>query len=98
MRCEVAVIAGAVVEHRDLARLADLAEGFERAMDSRQRDMRMELAHRLEDGLDAGMIGGAEQRFDNREALRRQGESAFAGSDRRIPPSSGARKLRAGSR
>ena len=77
MRREVAVVAGAVVEHRDLARLADLAERFERAMDGRERDMRMELAHGLENGLGARMVGGGEQRLDNREALRRHGESAL---------------------
>jgi hypothetical protein len=40
--------------------------------------MRMQLAHGLEDGLCARMIGGREQGLDDRETLRGHGESAIA--------------------
>jgi hypothetical protein len=78
MRCEVAVEAGAIVKHRDFAGFANLTQRLERAMDGCQRDMRMELAHGLEDRFGAGMIGGDEQCFDDRETLRRHGEAALA--------------------
>src|SRR6202030_3984636 len=78
MRREIAVEARAVVQGGDLARLADLAERFERAMDGRQRDMRMPPAYGSENGLGARMVSGREQRLDNRESLRRDGESAIA--------------------
>jgi hypothetical protein len=66
------------MQRRNLACLANLAERLECPVDCRQRDMRMEPAHGLEYRFGAGMIGGVEQRFDNRHALRRHREPTLA--------------------
>ena len=63
MRREVAVVARAVVQRGDLARLADLAQGLERAMHGGERDMRMLAAHLVEHRFGARMVGGGEQRL-----------------------------------
>lgn len=47
-------------------------------MNGGERNMRMELAYRLEDSLRARMVRRRQQRLDDREALRRYGESALA--------------------
>src|SRR5580692_3898807 len=80
MRRDVAVVARAVVQHRDLARLTDVAQGLERAMHGGERNMRMLLADGGENRVRARMVARVEQHFDNREALRRDGQAALAAS------------------
>src|SRR5580658_7823539 len=77
MRREVAVVARAVVQHGDLARLADLAQRFQRAMHRGERNVRMLAAHDLTHRIGAGMLRRGEQRADNGEALRHRSANSL---------------------
>ena len=80
MRREVAVVARAVVQGGDLTRLANLAQRLQRAMHRRERYMRMLAAHDLIHRIGARMLRRGEQRLDDREALRSDGQAALAAS------------------
>ena len=80
MRLHVAVIARNVVQECYFARLADVAQRFERAMHSGERNMRMLQPDGGENRVRARMVARIEQHFDNREALRRDGQAASAAS------------------
>ncbi len=75
MRGGIAVVACAVVQRGNLARLADAAEGLERAMDGGERDVRMFAAYGGVDSLGARMLVGVEQGADDGEALGRDREA-----------------------
>src|SRR5579872_486430 len=89
MRREIAVIARAVVQGRHLARLADLAQRFQRAMHGGERNMRMLAAHDLAYRIGARMLRRSEQRLDNGEALRGHREPALAASRSKLREASG---------
>src|SRR5260221_14238557 len=80
MRCQVAVVARAVMERGDLARLANLAQRLERAMHRGERYMRMLAAHDFAYRIGARMLSRRQQRLDDREPLRRHREAALAAS------------------
>ena len=56
MRAGVAVVARGLVQRRDLARLADVAQALERAMDGGERDTRMLAADTGVDAVGARMV------------------------------------------
>ncbi len=80
MRIEIAVLAGAVMQQRHFARLADSAERLERAMHRRERYMRISPAHRGINVLGGGMVGRGEQYLDYRCSLRGYGQATLAAS------------------
>ena len=84
MRGKVAVVAGAVMQHGDFARLANFAERLERAMHRGERDSWMLGADRGKDRVGARMLRGAEQHPDNRKPLRRHREPALTASRRKL--------------
>src|SRR4029077_6801 len=80
MRGEIAIVAGAVMQLRHFARLADSAERLERAMHRRERYMRVSPAHRSINVLGGGMVGRGEQCLDYSRPLRSYGQAAVAAS------------------
>src|SRR5271155_5642738 len=78
MRCQIAVVARAVMQRGDLACLADTAKRLERPMNRRERDVRMKQAHLRENLIGTRMVARLQQRLDNRQALWRNRESAGA--------------------
>src|SRR5580658_7753806 len=56
MRASVAVVARGLVQRRDLARLADIAQALERAMDGGERDTRMFAVDAGVDAVGARMV------------------------------------------
>jgi len=81
---QIAVIAGTVMQQRHLARLANSAEGLERAMNRRKRNMWILPAHRVEYLIGARMAGRAHQRLDDRHPLRRHRETAGTAARRKM--------------
>ena len=71
MRAGVAVVARGLVQRRDLARLADVAQALERAMDGGERDTRMFAADAGVDAVSARMVARFQQRAQHGKPLRR---------------------------
>jgi hypothetical protein len=80
MRGGIAVVSGAVVQRRDLARLANRAQRLQRAMHGGERDIRMFLADLGEDGFGAWMVARVNQHAHHSDALRRNRQPAVAAS------------------
>ena len=71
VRAGVAVVARGLMQRRDLARLADVAQPFERAMDGGERDAWMFAADASVNTVGAGMVARFQQRPQHGEPLRR---------------------------
>ena len=76
MRLRMTIVTRALMQRRYLARLADLAELLEDAMNRRQRYVGKFFAHGGADVLGAGMLFRGQQRSDDGEPLRRDGQAA----------------------
>ena len=89
MRFRVPIVARALMQRRYLARLAGLTELLEDAMHSSQRYVGKLFANRRADVLGAGMAFRGQQRLDDRETLRGDGQAAFMAALHEIiaPPS-----------
>ena len=70
MRAGVAVVARGLMQGRHLARLADVAQALERAMDGGERDARMLAADAGIDAVGARVIARLQQRAQYRDPLR----------------------------
>src|SRR5689334_12245636 len=73
MRAGISVVACALVQRSDFARLADFAERFESSMDRCERDPRMLSADQRVDALRVRMVARFEQRTHHGDPLRRDG-------------------------
>ena len=73
----VTIVTRALMQRRHLARLADLTELLEDAMNGGQRYVGKFFAHGGADVLGAGMLFRGQQRSDDGEPLRRDGQAAF---------------------
>src|ERR1700722_7724922 len=71
MRAGIAVVACGLMQGRDLARLADVAQALERAMNGGERDARMLAADAGIDAVGARVIARLQQSAQYGEALRR---------------------------
>jgi hypothetical protein len=78
MGVKIAVVPRAVIEHGHFARFADRTQRFERAMDSRERDVRVQTPYIIEDSLSSRMISCRQQCLDYRQALWRHCQSTSA--------------------
>lgn len=78
MSIGVTVVTRGIVEHRHLASFARVAQRLECAMHRGQRDHRLLGAHLGKDFLGRGMVARSEQRFENRDPLRRDCEALLA--------------------
>lgn len=73
----VAIVTRALVQRRHLARLADIAELLEDAMNRGERYVGKFFSYGGADVLGAGMLFRGQQRADDGEPLRRDGQAAF---------------------
>src|SRR5271165_7679337 len=80
MRLCVAIVTRALMQGRHLASLADLTELLEDAMNRSQRYVGKFFAYGGADVLGAGMLFRSQQRADDGEPLRRDGQPAFMAS------------------
>ena len=71
------IVTRALMERRHLARLADLTKLLEDAMNRGQRYVGEFFAYGGADVLGAGMLFRGQQRSDDGEPLRRDGQAAF---------------------
>jgi hypothetical protein len=76
MRFRVTIVTRAVIQQRYLASLAGLTELLQDAMDGSQRYVGKLFAYRGADVLGAGMGFRGQERSDDREPLRSDGQAA----------------------
>lgn len=77
MRLCVTIVTRALMQRRHLSRLANIAELLEDAMNRSERYVGKFFAHGGADVLGAGMLFRGQQRADDGEPLRRDGQAAF---------------------